>query len=92
MLLAATQPGRISRIVLNDVGPEVDPAGLERIRGYVGRGAPVRAGMRPSRALRAVFGTAWPDLEDARWKDLARRSYRVNAHGHDRSGRGSPDR
>ncbi len=36
MLLAATQPKLVSRIVLNDVGPEVDPRGLERIRGYAG--------------------------------------------------------
>src|ERR1700674_707509 len=40
MLLAATQPQLVSRIVLNDVGPEVDPRGLERIRGYAGSAAP----------------------------------------------------
>ena len=26
----------IERLVINDIGPEIDPAGLERIRGYVG--------------------------------------------------------
>ena len=81
MLLAATQPARISRIVLNDVGPEVDPAGLARIRGYAGKGATVATWDEAAAQLRAVFGPAWPGLDDARWKTLARRSYRVNAHG-----------
>ena len=43
MLLAATQPALVAGIVLNDVGPEVDRAGLERIRGYAGKAAPVRS-------------------------------------------------
>src|SRR5207237_1359325 len=37
MVLAATEPPLVARIVLNDVGPEVDPAGLARIRGYAGK-------------------------------------------------------
>src|SRR5262245_12631540 len=40
MVLAATQPQLVAGIVLNDVGPEVDPVGLERIRGYAGRSPP----------------------------------------------------
>ena len=37
MVVAAIQPQRISGAILNDVGPELDERGLERIRGYVGR-------------------------------------------------------
>jgi len=81
MLLAATQPARISRIVLNDVGPEVDPAGLTRIRGYAGKGAPVATWEEATAQLRTIFGAAWRGLDDARWKTLARRSYRTNDHG-----------
>ena len=36
MLFAAAQPDRVERVVLNDIGPAIDPRGLERIRGYVG--------------------------------------------------------
>jgi len=36
-LVLASLPGHpIERMVINDIGPEIDPAGLERIRGYVG--------------------------------------------------------
>src|SRR5918993_1497946 len=37
MLIAGTQPQRIAATILNDVGPELDPSGLERIRTYVGK-------------------------------------------------------
>ena len=35
MIYAAGYPERIERIVLNDVGPEVDPVGLNRISAYM---------------------------------------------------------
>lgn len=40
MLIAATQPQRIAAAILNDVGPELDQSGIDRIRNYVGK--PVR--------------------------------------------------
>jgi pimeloyl-ACP methyl ester carboxylesterase len=81
MLLAATQPKLVSRIVLNDVGPEVDPRGLERIRGYAGRAAAVRSWAEAAAQVRADYGSAWPNLSDARWDEIARLSYRANAQG-----------
>jgi pimeloyl-ACP methyl ester carboxylesterase len=81
MLLGATQPKLVSRIVLNDVGPEVDPAGLERIRGYAGRAAPVHSWPEAAAQVRADYGSAWPGLSDARWDEIARLSYRPNAQG-----------
>jgi pimeloyl-ACP methyl ester carboxylesterase len=37
MLIAATQPQRIAATILNDVGPEIDQSGIDRIRSYVGK-------------------------------------------------------
>jgi pimeloyl-ACP methyl ester carboxylesterase len=37
MLVAAIQPERIAGAILNDVGPDLDQAGLDRIRSYVGK-------------------------------------------------------
>ena len=81
MTLGATRPARVSRIVLNDVGPELDPVGLERIRRYAGRSPTVATWAEAIKQLRQVFGTAWPHLPEARWEAIARRSYRVNTAG-----------
>ena len=37
MLLASTDADRIAGAMLNDIGPVIDPAGIDRIGGYVGR-------------------------------------------------------
>jgi len=81
MVLAATQPALIAGLVLNDVGPEVDPAGLARIRGYVGKVPAVRDWAGAVAQVRAVYGSAWPGLDDARWERIARASYRLDAQG-----------
>jgi pimeloyl-ACP methyl ester carboxylesterase len=81
MMLAATQPARIAGIVLNDVGPEVDPAGIERIKQYAGRLPPARTWSEAVAQTRAVYGDAWPDLKSERWETLARRGYREDASG-----------
>jgi pimeloyl-ACP methyl ester carboxylesterase len=79
--LAATRPALVSRVVLNDVGPELDPVGLERIRQYAGRSPCVANWDEAIAQLRRIFASAWPDLPEARWHALARRSYRLNSAG-----------
>ena len=37
MLLASTDADRIAGALLNDIGPEIDQSGIDRIAGYVGR-------------------------------------------------------
>jgi pimeloyl-ACP methyl ester carboxylesterase len=81
MVLAAMQPGLVAGIVLNDVGPEIDPEGLERIRGYAGKSAPVRSWDEAVALVRGIYGPAWPGLSDERWEKIARLSYRANAQG-----------
>ena len=81
MVLAATQPRLVARIVLNDVGPELDPPGLERIRGYAGKSAPVGSWEEAVAQVRSIYGPVWPGLSDERWQRIARLSYRENAQG-----------
>jgi pimeloyl-ACP methyl ester carboxylesterase len=81
MVLAASQPALVSRLVLNDIGPQIEAAGLERIRGYAGRTPPAHDWPQAAAQLRGVFGAAWPGLTEARWQQLARRSYRADARG-----------
>jgi pimeloyl-ACP methyl ester carboxylesterase len=62
-MLAAAQtqvwPAPLRRLVLNDIGPELSWAGLERIRGYVGRVGPfpsLQQGLALLRERMASFG------------------------------------
>lgn len=81
MLLGATAPERVAGLVLNDIGPEVDPKGIARIKSYTGTLPPVRTWDDAVEQLRAVYGSAWPDLADETWSVLVRRSYRADAAG-----------
>ena len=46
MAIAAMAPQHIAAAILNDVGPDVAPGGVDRILTYVGRTAASRAGTR----------------------------------------------
>ena len=58
MVLAVMQPQLIASIVLNDVGPELDPVGFERIRGYASSTVPVRTWPEAVANVRAIYGAA----------------------------------
>jgi pimeloyl-ACP methyl ester carboxylesterase len=81
MMMGASHRDRIAGIVLNDVGPEVDPAGLERIKSYAGR-LPVPKNWDDAIAqTRTLFANAWPNLSSERWSVITRRGYREDGKG-----------
>lgn len=73
MVLASIRPEAIAGAVLNDVGPELSPAGLARIGGYVGGSSSFPAWEAAIDYARAINGVAFPDYTDADWAALARR-------------------
>ena len=81
MMLGATVPERIAGLVLNDIGPEVDPRGIERIKSYTGMLPPVHTWDDAIKQVRLVYGNAWLGLSDEQWRALVRRSYREDATG-----------
>ena len=81
MVLAVMQPQLIASIVLNDVGPELDPVGFERIRGYASSTVPVRTWPEAVANVRAIYGAAWPGLSDERWEKITRFTYRADPQG-----------
>jgi pimeloyl-ACP methyl ester carboxylesterase len=81
MVLAATQPDRVAGAVLNDIGPEIEAAGLERIGNYVGQGRTFPTWMHAARALEESQGAAYPDFELSDWLDLAKRVMTVGSNG-----------
>jgi pimeloyl-ACP methyl ester carboxylesterase len=81
MILAMQVPDRLAGAVLNDVGPEIDPAGLERIRGYVGQGRSFPTWMHAARALEEVHSAAFPDNAISDWLTLAKRTMTLSSNG-----------
>ena len=75
MLISATQSKAVAGVVLNDVGPEVAPEGLQRIAAYVGRHAPVTSWAQALEQARSTYGLALPGLGDDEWLAFVRRSY-----------------
>ena len=81
MLLALQAPERIAAAVLNDIGPDIEAAGVERIRGYVGQGRSFPTWMHAARGLREQGGMAHPDFSISDWLRLAKRLMAVGAGG-----------
>ncbi len=76
MIMAATAPGRVVGLILNDAGPEIDPVGLKRIAAYVGQLPSVSTWAEAAAQAKRIYGSALPGLTDADWLDYARRAYR----------------
>lgn len=81
MLLAAAERDKLAGVVLNDVGPEINPAGLARIRTYVGKAVWYPTWMHAARALAASNADVYPRFAIEDWLAMAKRLYRVNSSG-----------
>ena len=81
MLLAVQAPDRLAAVVVNDVGPEIEAAGLARIRSYVGQGRSFPTWIHAARGLREQAGPAHPDYAIGDWLRLAKRLMAVGPGG-----------
>lgn len=81
MLLASTRPGRVVAALLNDVGPQIEPEGLKRIRDYVGQGRSFPTWIHAARALSEVQGAIFPGFGVSEWLDMAKKAMKVSAGG-----------
>ena len=81
MIMAMTMPQRLAGAALNDIGPEIDPEGLERIRGYVGQGRSFPTWMHAARAIEEVQQSAFPDYDLSQWLVMAKRTMTVSGNG-----------
>jgi pimeloyl-ACP methyl ester carboxylesterase len=75
MLMAALHRDRLAGVLLNDIGPVLEPAGLLRIRQYLGR--PLRfTTWRGAVAALKRDNPRFESLSEAEWLAFARRLYR----------------
>ncbi len=81
MIAAAVAPARIAGAIFNDIGPVVDPRGIARIAGYVGKVEPCATWDAAAAAVKAVNGVAFPTADDAFWRTMARRTFRPRPDG-----------
>jgi pimeloyl-ACP methyl ester carboxylesterase len=81
MLMGAVQPAMIAGAVLNDIGPVIEPAGLMRIKGYVGKLQQPNDLTEGAANLRTLFGAQFPNLSDAEWLAWADRSWKQSSSG-----------
>lgn len=71
MLLALMRPAALAALVLNDIGPEIETAGLARIMGYAGK-VPLPGDWQEARDLvRSMNKRFFTNLSEAEWADLA---------------------
>ncbi len=76
MALALKRLRAICAAVLNDVGPVISMAGLQRIAGYVGQGRPVETWADAAAYIQSINGVAFPDYAPEDWMAFARRTFR----------------
>lgn len=75
MALAAFRPNVIKAVVLNDIGPEVDMKGIERIAGYVGIMETPSTWDEAAVKLRLMNEREFPSLSGEDWRVFARRTF-----------------
>lgn len=76
MLMANSQPERFAAVVLNDIGPELDPVGLERIKNYVGKHREIRHWDDAVAQTREINESAFPKYTDEEWLRFTKGLYR----------------
>jgi len=81
LLLAMTAPDRLAGAIINDAGPVLEVAGLERIKSYVGQGRSFPTWVHAARAIEQSQGLAFPGYSLPDWIAMAKRLMVVSGNG-----------
>lgn len=71
MSIAMLAPQRMAGCVLNDIGPQVETAGLARIMSYVGKSTPPTTWAEATAQTKALNEAQFPNLTDEEWRAVA---------------------
>jgi pimeloyl-ACP methyl ester carboxylesterase len=81
MVIASVQPQRSAGVLLNDVGPELDTAGIDRIKSYVGKPVLFSDWESAAAEFRKRHGDVHPAYGEAEWLRYTRRICRQTDRG-----------
>jgi len=81
MAVTALKSKRVAAAILNDIGPEVDPAGLARIAAYAGQPVDTPTWTAAAAYVKTHNAVAFPEYTDADWDAFARRVFREGPDG-----------
>ncbi|BDG73276.1 alpha/beta fold hydrolase [Roseomonas fluvialis] len=85
MAISVMRPAAIAAVVLNDIGPRIEPVGREAVVDFIGTD-PACATFNEALAWFRARHPPMPLLDDAGWRDFAARTYAQgeDAHWHPR--------
>ena len=81
LLFAMTAPQRLAGAIINDAGPVLEAAGIERIKSYVGQGRSFPTWVHAARAIEQSQGLAFPTYGLPDWIAMAKRLMVVSPNG-----------
>ena len=81
LLVSARRIDAVASAILNDVGPEIDPAGIARIAGYAGKQAVIESWDDAVAYVKRTSEIAFPDFGEADWRALAEKAFVEDAGG-----------
>ena len=76
MTIAATAPHYIAASIINDVGPDVDPDGVQRILTYVGKDRRFASWDEAATVISGNYGSAFDRYTHDDWVKMAKRNCR----------------
>jgi len=80
MVIASAAKNRLLGVCLNDIGPELDPQGLDVINDYIGRNPPYKTYEQAARARGKVM-KSFANVSRERWLEEVRKHYEETDDG-----------
>lgn len=81
IIMGYTMPDRIAGALFNDIGPQIETLGLDRIMDYLGQARTFPTWMHAARALEETHGAAFPDWGIDDWLIMAKRTMTLSSNG-----------
>lgn len=75
MIMHASDASKLKATIINDIGPDLSPAGIERIKGYLGQSEPLDNWFAAAEQTKRINQVAFPNEADDFWLRFAKRIY-----------------